>query len=418
MNLTRVVAVVCVLVASSFAQEGDRTASPWKVLFDGASSDGWRSFRGKEFPSKGWAVENGTLRHLAGGGGGDIATADEYGDFDFRFEWKVAEGANSGVMYRSSESENAPWMTAPEYQILDDAKHADGKDPKTSAAGCYALYEGVGKVLRPVGEFNEGRIVAIGTRVEHWLNGVRVVAFDTASEEWKAKVKASKFKDMPRFGTTTRGRIVLQDHGDDVWYRNIRIRTFEGGASRRLFNGKDLSGWKAHLEPAADPAGTWSVEDGVLVCKGSPSGYVKTEADFEHFILSLSWRFSPVTKAEGNSGVLFRMTGPDKVWPRCLEAQLMSRNAGDFFRIGGFSIDTDPARTKGVRTAKLVAAENPVGEWNRYEIEVDGGDVELRVNGKVVNRGTKADLGAGKICLQSEGVEIHFKDVEIVPVKR
>jgi hypothetical protein len=112
------------------------------------------------------------------------------------------------------------------------------------------------------------------------------------------------------------------------------------------------------------------------------------------------------------------MTGPDKVWPRCLEAQLMSRNAGDFFRIGGFSIDTDPARTKGVRTAKLVAAENPVGEWNRYEIEVDGGDVELRVNGKVVNRGTKADLGAGKICLQSEGVEIHFKDVEIVPVKR
>ena len=415
--MSRFAVVLCAVVAVATGQNAAQVASSWKTLFDGSSTASWRSFRGKEFPAKGWTVDNGALRNVAGAGGGDLTTVDEYGDFDLRFEWKVGEGANSGVMYRSSETESAPWATAPEYQILDDAKHADGKDPRTSAASCYALYEGVGRVLKPVGEFNEGRVVAVGTRVEHWLNGVRVVSFDTASEGWKAKVKSSKFKDLTKFGLMTQGRIVLQDHSDDVWYRNVKIRSFGGGAPRRLLNGKDFTGWTHHLEPAGAIDGTWSFVDGVLVCKGQPAGYVRTTEDFDNFILRVAWRFSPVTKADGNSGVLFRMTGPDKIWPRSLEAQLMSKTAGDFYRIGGFSIETDADRTKGVRVRHLGFAENAVGDWNHYEIEVDGGNVELRINGKVVNRGSKADLGAGKICLQSEGVEIHFKDVEIVPIR-
>lgn len=416
--MSRLAVVLCVATLTGNAQDGNRTASSWKSLFDGTSTSSWRQFRGKEFPAKGWAVENGALRHIAGAGGGDLTTVDEYGDFDLRFEWKVAEGANSGVMYRSSEGESAPWATAPEYQVLDDAKHADGKDPRTAAGSCYALYEAAGKVLKPVGEFNEGRVVAIGTRVEHWLNGLRVLAFDTASEEWKAKVKGSKFKDMAKFATMAAGRIVLQDHGDDVWYRNIRIRSFSGGLPRRLLNGKDFTGWTHHVEPAGSLESTWSMVDGVMVCKGQPSGYVRTQEDFDNFLLRVTWRFSPVTKADGNSGVLFRMSGPDKVWPKSLEAQLMSKSAGDFFRIGGFNLEADAERTKGVKTTRLHSAENPVGDWNHYEIEVDGGDVELRINGRVVNRGTKADLTTGKICLQSEGVEIHFKDVEIIPIRR
>jgi glutathione peroxidase-family protein len=395
---------------------GAKTASAWKVLFDGKSTAGWRSFRGKAFPEKGWAIEDGALRKVAGAGGGDIVTEDEYADFDFRFEWKVAPGANSGVMYRVSEEGEWPWRFGPEYQILDDAKHQDGKDPKTSAAGCYALYPGEGKVLKPVGEWNEGRVVILDGKVEHWLNGVRVVAYDLNSEEWKAKVAGSKFKDMAGFGSKPKGRLALQDHGDDVWYRNLRVRTYSSAPAKKLFDGKMTRNWTHHLENGGKAGGTWTVDGDVLVCKGEPAGYVRTTEDFGNFVLKLSWRFDPVTKAEGNSGVLFRMTGSDKVWPKSLEAQLHSKNAGDFWLIDGFKLTTDPARTRGNYVKKLSMAENPPGEWNRYEIEVDGGDVELRVNGRVVNFGTGADLAPGKICLQSEGVAIHFKDVEIVPI--
>ncbi len=393
-----------------------KTASPWKSLFDGKSTTGWRSFRGKAFPEKGWAIEDGAIRKIAGAGGGDIVAEGEYEDFDFRFEWKVAPGANSGVMYRVSEEGEWPWRFGPEYQILDDDKHADGKDPKTSAAGCYALYEGVGKVLKPVGEFNEGRIVVREGKVEHWLNGVRVVSYDLNSEAWKAKIAGSKFKDMAGFGGKPKGMIALQDHGDDVWFRNLRIRSFTSTPAKKLFDGRMTRDWTHHLSNGAKAGGTWTVDGDVLVCKGEPAGYVRTTNDYGNFILRLSWRFSPVTKAEGNSGVLFRMTGDDKVWPKSLEAQLHSKDAGDFWLIDGFKLTTDPARTRGINVKKLAMAENPPGEWNHYEIEVDGGDVELRINGRVVNSGKDADRTPGKICLQSEGVEIHFKDVSIVPI--
>jgi glutathione peroxidase-family protein len=404
-------------LAEAPAADEEKTASPWKSLFDGKTTAGWRSFRGKTFPEKGWAVEDGALRKIAGAGGGDIVADGEYEDFDFRFEWKVAPGANSGVMYRASEEGEWPWRFGPEYQVLDDAKHADGKNPKTSAAACYALYEGVGKALKPVGEFNEGRIVVREGKVEHWLNGVRVVAYDLRSDEWRAKIAESKFKDMPGFGMKPKGLIALQDHGDDVWFRNLRIRTFTAAPAKRLFAGKATKDWTYHLAGGGKAGGTWTVDGDVLVCKGEPAGYVRTTKDYDHFILALSWRFSPVTKAEGNSGVLFRMTGEDKVWPKSLEAQLHSKNAGDFWMIDGFGMKTDPARTNGRNVKKLAMAENPPGEWNRYEIEVDGGDVELRVNGRVVNFGSDADRVAGKICLQSEGVEIHFRDVEIIPIR-
>jgi len=289
-----------------------RRASAWKPLFDGTSTAGWRGFRAKEFPAKGWTVDAGALHHAAGAGGGDIVTADEYGDFELRFEWKVGAGANSGVLYRAGEDEDAPWRTGPEYQILDDEKHADGKDPKTSAGSMYALYEPVDKALRPVGEFNEGRIVVRDGKVEHWLNGTRVVSCDLGSDELKARIAGSKFKDLANFAKRAEGRIVLQDHGDDVWYRNIRIRTFTKAPERRLFDGASFKGWTHHLNEGGKLEDVWSIVDGVIVCKGHPDGYIRTTDDFENFILHVDWRWNPVTKQEGNSGVLFRMIGPDR----------------------------------------------------------------------------------------------------------
>lgn len=397
----------------------DAGASAWKVLFDGQSTDAFRSFRGERFPEKGWGIDDGCLHIKKGGGGGDIVTKDEYQDFELRFLWKVAPGANSGVMYRVGEALDAPWRTGLEYQILDDERHADGKQATTSAAALYALYAAEPKVLLPVGEFNEARIVVYRNQVEHWLNGRRVVAFTLGGEELRAKIAASKFKDMREFGTLTKGRISFQDHGDDVWFKDIKIRTLDASKEVALFKGSTFEGWTTHLEGGAKLEEVFSfTPEGILVCAGKPTGYIRTTSDHLNFRLWLEWRFSPVTKQAGNSGVLFRQVGPDKVWPRSIEAQLQSGSAGDFWNIGDFVMSVEPARTKGRNTKRLATNENPIGEWNHYEIEVDGGDVELRVNGMVLNRAWGAEEIPGKICLQSEGAEIHFRGLRILPIAR
>jgi hypothetical protein len=127
-------------------------------------------------------------------------------------------------MYRTGEEADAPYMTAPEYQVLDDDKHEDGKEPKTSAAALYGLYACENKALKPVGQWNEGRIVVAGNHVEHWLNGVKVLSAELHSDDWNQRVKASKFAAWPLFATKSKGHVDLQDHGDEVWYRSLRIR--------------------------------------------------------------------------------------------------------------------------------------------------------------------------------------------------
>lgn len=151
-------------------------------------------------------------------------TKDQFGDFELRFEWKVSPGANSGVMYRVSETEPASYMTGPEYQVLDNAKHPDGRRAETSAASLYALYPAVGAAAKPVGEYNEARIVVRGKHLEHWLNGKKVVETEINGEDWNKRIGSSKFKGWKKFGQNAEGHIVLQDHGDRVWYRNIRVK--------------------------------------------------------------------------------------------------------------------------------------------------------------------------------------------------
>jgi hypothetical protein len=199
----------------------------WKQLFDGKDTSQWRGYKATSFPTKGWRVENGTLRHVAGEGGGDLITLDKFSDFELRFEWKVSPGANSGVIYRVTEDHNASYETGPEYQVLDESKHADGKNPKTSAAALYALIAcNTEKELKPVGEWNKARIVVKGNQAEHWLNKKKVVEYQWGGSETQKLISESKFKGMPGFAKNSSGHICLQDHGDDVWFRNIKIRTF------------------------------------------------------------------------------------------------------------------------------------------------------------------------------------------------
>lgn len=407
---------ISVLVALALAVPVAFSQGPaWETLFDGSSTDAWRGYKKDGFPQKGWVVEDGALKVQARGRGGDIITKKQYRDFDFRFEWKVAPGANSGIMYRVTETEGPSWRTGPEYQILDDSKHRDGRNTKTSAASLYALYAAKGKVLKPVGEYNTGRIVLRGSFLEHWVNGTRVVSCDLASDEYKQLVASSKFRTMPNFGKRPAGHICLQYHGDDVWFRNMRVLDLSEAREVDLFNGRDLSGWTYFLRRDGKMSDVWSVVDGAIVCKGRPAGYIRTTEKFDNFLLRVSWRW-PEGGKPGNSGVLIRQVGEDKVWPKSIEAQLMHGNAGDFWNIGKFDMKVDASRTKGRNTKKTAMNERPVGQWNTYEILCCGGEVELVVNGKVLNRAWDCAEVKGAICLQSEGAEIHFKDVTLIPL--
>lgn len=394
----------------------------WRLLFDGQTTTGWRGYKSDKMPGKGWIVEDGCLRVQAGGGGGDIITAKQYGDFDLRLEYKVSEKANSGIMYLVTEDEKSTWHTGPEYQIFDDAGF--GLDPAAghAAGALYAIYNPPkDKVANPAGEWNSVRIVKRGQRIEHWLNGIQLLEGVIGSDDWNERVGKSKFSKFHKFGTNPRGHIALQDHGNDVWFRNMRIRDLTplpGMKAISLFNGKDMTGWTYYLADDTKMEDVWRVEDGNIICAGKPAGYIKTEKDFTSFILKLQWRFNPVTKKAGNSGVLMRMTGEDKIWPRSLEAQLMSGYAGDFWVIEGFPVKTDPERTKGRNCRRTHPNEHAVGQWNDYEIIVNGPNVVLIVNGEVLNAAAEAEVIPGRICLQSEGVEIQFRDIMLFPIEK
>jgi len=202
--------------------EAERAAG-WRLLFDGRTANGWRGYRQQAMPN-GWRVADGTLTKDAGTG--DILTTDQFGDFELVLDWRIGAGGNSGIFYRGTEEYDHVYWSAPEYQLLDDAAAPDGRNRLTSAASAYALYAAPAGIVRPAGEWNTTRIVARGARVEHWLNGQRVVQYELWSPDWEAKVKASKFGDWPNYGRAKRGHIAIQgDHNGVLALRNIKLRT-------------------------------------------------------------------------------------------------------------------------------------------------------------------------------------------------
>jgi len=190
------------------------------------------------------------------------------------------------------------------------------------------------------------------------------------------------------------------------------------GAPLKLFDGTSLAGWRAFLsDPKVAPESVWTARDGVLRCAGQPVGYLATERLYTSFVLTLEWRFPPGSQG-GNSGVLLRVQEPEQVWPKSVEAQLMHRNAGDIWNIGEFPLQVERGRTEGRRTHKLLPSnERPIGEWNRYRITLDRGDLTLEVNGEVQNRGRWCEIVPGRIALQSEGAAIEFREIVLTPIE-
>jgi hypothetical protein len=206
------------------------TKDGWRLLFDGTTTTGWRGFKSDKFPAEGWSVKGGELVHAPKAGGGDIVTGEEFGDFELSVDWMVGAGGNSGIIYRAGEDKDYPWQTGPECQILDDERHPDGKNRKTSAGSLYDVVEPPVDVVRPAGEWNTARVLCKGTHVEHWLNGFKVVDIDLASEAFKTAKAASKWKDSADYASRPSGHIALQDHGDEVRFRNVKIRKLDGTA--------------------------------------------------------------------------------------------------------------------------------------------------------------------------------------------
>ncbi|TAE74425.1 MAG: DUF1080 domain-containing protein [Verrucomicrobia bacterium] len=214
-------------VAPANSLTDEEKARGWQLLFDGKSLAGWERYGAPNEPV-GWTVQDGSIAWAAGGAG-DLATREEFGDFELCYDWKISEGGNSGVMFRVAAGGDAPWHSGMEMQVLDDARHSDGKLPTHRAGAAYDLVAPPEGITKPVGEWNQARILCKGRRVELRLNGTVTASLDLATEEGKALVAGSKFKELPLFARLAKGRIVLQDHGDPVWFRNVKIRLMTHG---------------------------------------------------------------------------------------------------------------------------------------------------------------------------------------------
>lgn len=206
----------------------EEEAGGWKLLFDGKTTEGWRSFNKQSFPAKGWVVE-GEWLHCTGKNGGDIITTAEFDDFELQWEWKQALAGNSGIKYFIAETHGA--AIGHEYQMIDeerepDAKRANGK--RVTAAFYDVLKPTATSPAKPPGDINQSRILVRGNHVEHWLNGVKVLEYECGSGAIKAAVADSKFKTTAGFGNKIKGHILLQDHHSEVWFRNVKICQLSG----------------------------------------------------------------------------------------------------------------------------------------------------------------------------------------------
>lgn len=199
----------------------------WTLLFDGKTMSGWRNYRSDKVSDR-WKVSNGELYldKTVTKGTGDIITDKEYKDYELAIDWKISPCGNSGIIFNVVEDakfENT-YNTGPEMQVLDNTCHPDAKITKHRAGDLYDLISCSKETVKPAGEWNQVRIISKNAKMEFWLNGTKVVEFTMHTPEWDQMVAKSKFNTMPGFGKALKGRIALQDHGDAVWFRNIKIR--------------------------------------------------------------------------------------------------------------------------------------------------------------------------------------------------
>ncbi|MEJ7740491.1 MAG: DUF1080 domain-containing protein [Chitinophagaceae bacterium] len=199
----------------------------WKLLFDGSSLNGWRTYQGKKSDS--WSVNDGTL-YCKGSTSdksdlrADLITTGQYENFELSIDWKISPQGNSGIIYLASEEFKASYLSGPEYQVIDDVGFPQKLEDWQRTGANYAMNPAPDAKTKPVGEWNNTRIVVNQGHVEHWLNGEKVVDYELWTDKWKQEKSTGKWKDAPGYGLTKKGHIALQDHGSEAWFRNIKIK--------------------------------------------------------------------------------------------------------------------------------------------------------------------------------------------------
>ncbi|MFO7620704.1 MAG: DUF1080 domain-containing protein [Bacteroidales bacterium] len=386
-------------------------ADGWLLLFDGNTLNGWRDFKGEGVNAP-WIVEKGTLASLGEGSDstGYIVTEKEYGNFILTFDWKISEGGNSGVLYHVVERPEykVPYVTGPEYQIVDDFGFPAELEEWQKAGADYAMYtcDNEKKQLNKAGKWNTSKIVFDNGKVEHWLNGQKVLGFEAWSDDWFERRSGGKWDFAPEYGLARSGHFALQDHGDRVWYKNIKLKELPRKSSQEtLFNGKDLTGWEAY--------GTelWYVEDGELVCESGPDkayGYLGTRKYYDDFDLTLEFR----QVSNGNSGVFIRSyirTGVNVSGWQVEVAPPGNDTGGIYESYGRGWLSRIPDEKETILK---------MGEWNTMRIKVAGDNVQTWLNGEMMTDLTDEKIGQGKgrIMLQIHsggGIKVRWRNIQL-----
>ena len=346
----------------------------WQLLFDGATTRGWRGLEAEGFPAKGWDFEGGCLHHQPKGGGGDIVTEATFDRFELEFEWKVAKGVNSGVKYRAVEDpkRNRQGALGPEYQILDDSGTGEANNPEHAVGALYDVFPPGDKTLRPAGEFNHSRIVVREDRIEHWLNGNRVVHEVPGSERWKKAVEESKFAKDTHFLHPEPGHILLQDHGGEVWFRDLKLRELPSGVGTEalIYDGKSLRGWR-ELGDAR------YVADGDAILgevDGGGQSFLVTEKSYGDFIFEVDVK----PELPGNSGIQIRSHQREN--GRIFGYQI-EIDSSDRAWSGGLYDEARRGWLQNLEHNPAGRAAFRPGEWNRYRIECVGPWIKASIDG-------------------------------------
>ena len=387
------------------------TQEGWALLFDGESLKGWRDFKGEGVTAP-WKVEKGTLTSLGEGSDstGYIVSEREYENFIVTFDWKIDKGGNSGILYHVVERPQykVPYVTGPEYQLLDDVGFPSPLEDWQKSGADYAMYvaDPAKKELKKAGQWNNSKIVFDNGMVEYWLNGQKIVEFEAWTEDWFKRKESGKWDFAPEYGLARSGRIALQDHGDRVWFRNMKIKELPRKPKQEtLFNGKDLTGWEVY--------GTelWYVENGELVCESGADkayGYLGTRKYYDDFELTIDFKQS----ANGNSGIFIR--------------SYISKGVN----IAGWQVEVAPpgSDTGGIYESygRGWIAQIPdekekilkMGEWNTMKIRVEGDKITTWLNGEVMTELTDGKIGEGKgrIMLQIHsggGIKVNWKNIQL-----
>jgi hypothetical protein len=357
-------------------------------------------------------VEKGTLTSLGKGSDstGYIVTEKQYENFIIAFDWKISNGGNSGLLYHVVERPEfkVPYVTGPEYQLIDDAGFPSPIEEWQKAAADYAMYvcDTVKKVLEKAGDWNTSKIVFDNGHVEHWLNGQKVLEFEAWSDDWFTRKGSGKWDNAPEYGLARSGHFAVQDHGSRVWFKNMKIKELPRKPKQEsLFNGKDLTGW--------DVYGTelWYVENGELICESGPDkeyGYLGTRKYYNDFDLSLEFK----EEANGNSGVFIRSYIKKGVeisgWQ--VEVAPPGHDTGGIYESYGRGWLYQIPDEKETILKK--------DDWNSMRIKIVGDKVTTWLNGEIMTDLTDGKIGQGKgrIMLQIHsggGIKVRWKNLQL-----